>query len=389
MMNAAPDNPWRQAWDLDPGTIYLNHGSFGPSPRVVQQERERWSARLQRQPMDFFNRQLGGLLLHVRQRLGEFLGTSADNFVLVDNATYAMNVVAASVPLAAGDEVLVNDHEYGAVIRLWERRCQEVGARLVVQPLTLPLVDPQAVAAELWSGVTDRTRLIICSHVTSPSALRLPVEELCRRARERDIHICIDGPHALAMYDVQLDALDCDFYCASCHKWLSAPFGSGFLYVHPRRQREVRPVVWSWGRTPPGESPSWRDEFVWAGTRDVAAQLSIPAAIDFLRQVGLEEFRRHSRALVNLAISRLCDELGATRLCLDSAAFYQTMAAVRLSPGDAAALQQRLWDAAQIEIPVVNLGGQRLLRVSCHLYTTAAEIDLLISAVRQALADGF
>src|SRR5262249_21337779 len=152
---------------------------------------------------------------------------------------------------------------------------------------------------------TPRTRLLVVSHITSPTALILPVAEICRRARERGVLTCIDGPHAVAMLPLDLSALDCDFYTASCHKWLAAPFASGFLYRHPRVPFVVHAPVVSWGAPMSGQAASWRDEFEWAGTRDPASFLAVPAAIDFLESIGIEAFRRRTHALAQYALRRI------------------------------------------------------------------------------------
>jgi len=240
-------SPYLDLWALRPGVTYLNHGSFGPSPKAVTANRQEWIERLESEPMDFFVRQMEGHLDEARKRLGDVVGTSGDNLVFVDNATFAMNIVAASFPLATGDEVLATNHEYGAVLRIWREQCQAAGARLVVQKLPEKFDAADEVAAALIAGANSRTKLIVVSHITSPTALILPVAEICRQAKSRGIPVCIDGPHALAAVPVNLTQLDCDFYCASCHKWLSAPFGSGFLYIRPRWKQTIRPVVVSWG----------------------------------------------------------------------------------------------------------------------------------------------
>jgi len=181
--------------------------------------------------------------------------------------------------MSAGDEVLMTDHEYGAVVRSWRQRCQETGASLVIGRLPQPLESVDQVVDALFAGATPRTKLLVVSHVTSKTAVILPLREICARARRLGIPVCVDGPHALAMAPVEIDRLGCDFYAASCHKWLSAPFGSGFLYVHPRWQPSARPSIVSWGRTLSGQSSGWMDDFIWSGTRDPSAFLSVPAAI--------------------------------------------------------------------------------------------------------------
>lgn len=377
----------RDAWSLPADVTYLNHGSFGPAPNVVQRERERWSARLESQPMDFFYRQLEPALAIAQERLGRLVGAAAQDLALVDNATTAMNIVAASIRLTADDEVLATDHEYGAVLRIWRRKCEQSGARLIIQPLPYPLRTAEEVVDALFAGATPRTRLLVASHVTSPTAVVLPVEAICRRAQAAGIRTCIDGPHAVAMLPLDLAALGCDYYTASCHKWLSAPFGSGFLYVAPQHQAAVEPAVMSWGRLP-HQPLGWQSEFHWLGTRDPAAMLAIPRAIEFLESVGLETFRARTHALARLAREQLTAWSGQETLVPDSPEWYGSMITLPLPDGPALPLQQALWERHRIEIPVIEWNGRRWIRPSCHLYTQEADLDRLRVALHDLLPHG-
>lgn len=378
--NANDASHWRQRWLLPDDVTYLNHGSFGPSPREVVEARQQWYRQLESQPMELLARRLEPALHEVTERLASFVGTSGENLVLLDNATTGINVVAASVPLKAGDEVLLSDHEYGAVERIWRRKCDECGARLVVQKLPAVLTDADEVCDALLSAATTRTRLLVFSHLTSPTALVLPAEQITRRARARGMMVCIDGPHALAMRPLALDQLDCDFYSASCHKWLCGPFGTGFLYAHPRVQAQVRPVVVSWGGWPE-QAPQWRKEFTWSGTRDPSGFLALPTAIDFLESAGLEMFRQRTHALARYARERLSGFSDSPALSDDSLQWYGSMVSVPLPAGEAKPLQAALWERHRIEAPVFAWQGRRLLRVSCHLYTSRGDIDRLVEAL--------
>ncbi len=373
--------PWAAQWRLREDTLYLNHGSFGPPPDPVRQARAAWQARLDEQPMDFFVRQLAPAWENARRRLAKFVGTNETNLVFQANATAAMNVVAGSLPLTAGDEVLLTDHEYGAVFRIWERACRRAGAKVQTVTLPLPLESAEQVTAAIVAALTPRTRLVVVSHITSPTAITLPVNAICHAARERGIPVGIDGPHAVAQLDLRLDEIDCDFYTASCHKWLSAPFGSGFLFVHPRWQSHVEPPLLSWGLLSPNKPQAWWEEFFWSGTADPSAFLAIPAAIDFLEQVGLPAFRARTHELARYARRRLVELTGLTPIVPDSAAWYGSMAHVPLPPGDAPQLQRTLWERHKIEVPIVAWNGGRYIRVSCHLYNNTTHIDRLIDAL--------
>lgn len=372
-------------WSIRQDTTYLNHGSFGPPPESVRAARLKWIGELDRQPMDFFVRKFEPAWRAARDKLAEFISVPADSLIFVENATAGMNIVADSFPLRPGDEVVLTDHEYGAVVRIWERACQRVGARVTVARLPLPFTTAAETVDTLFSQVTHSTRLIVISHITSPTAVILPVQEICSRARGRGIAVCIDGPHAPVQIPLDIAGLGCDYYTASCHKWLSAPFGSGFLFVSPKHQSRIRPPVLSWGRLPPLPIESWSDEFCWSGTRDPSPYLSIPAAIEFMREVGLDFFQKGSHALAQYARQRLVELTKLEPIVPDSSIWYGSMAHIPLPPGNRVALQDALWRQHGIEVPIVEWHGRRFIRVSCHLYNTPEQIDRLVAALQQLL----
>jgi len=397
-MDPTDDAAWsrmKDHWTLAPGTIYLNHGSFGPPPNVVREARQHWQDAMDRQPMDFFVRQLEPAWREARDRLAAFVDAPASDLIFVENATVGMNIVADSFPFAAGDEVLLTDHEYGAVKRIWQRACEKARASTRIVELPIPFRSAAETADSIFAAVTDRIRLIVVSHITSPTAVILPVAEICRRARSRGIAVAIDGPHAVAQTSLAIEQLGCDFYAASCHKWLSAPFGSGFLYVAPSRQARIRPPVLSWGRLPPATAASWSDEFVWSGTRNPAAYLAVPAAIDFLKQIGLEAFRSRSHTLAQYARRQICELTQLEPIVPDDPAWYGSMAHVPLSATDtnetcavANPLQHTISQRHGIEVPIVDFRGRRYIRVSCHLYNDSSQLDRLVVALKDLLAEG-
>ena len=386
------DRDWEdlgQQWEVRSGTTYLNHGSFGLPPKPVRDSRSEWIQKLNEQPMDFFVRQLETHVDRVLTRLGEFLGTERSNLVFADNATYAMNVVADGFPLKAGDEVLLNDHEYGAVHRIWARRCQRTDAAVVTATLPAVFESSQQVLDCLFEHVNQKTKLMVVSHITSPTAVILPVEEICREAQARGIAVCIDGPHALAQVDVNLNELGCDFYTASCHKWLCATLGSGFLYASPKWHEFMEPINKSWGRLLPALPEHWTEEFTWSGTRDVSAFLSIETAIEFMESIGIQSFQNRSRYLTRYVRGQLEAKLGTEAIVPDDHAWYGSMAQVPLP--DAAngypELQHRLWEKHQIEVPIIELNDRWYVRVSAHLYNSQNQMDRLIESLEDCLSE--
>ncbi|GIW93396.1 MAG: aminotransferase class V [Pirellulaceae bacterium] len=327
------DDDWRDVaaqWTLRPDVTYLNHGSFGPPPRPVQKAHHDWQKRLWEEPMDFYVRQLPQAWRQARRSVAEFLNTLDENLIFVENATAGMNLVAHSFPLEAGDEVLLTDHEYGAVRRIWEKRAVQCGATVSTVRLELPFTTAAAVVEQLSNAVTPRTRLAVVSHITSPTAVILPVGEIARALHRLGVTVVVDGPHALAQVPVDLEAIGCDFYTASCHKWLSAPFGSGLLYVAPAWHAHVRPLLWSWGVLPPDVPAQWWQEFVWMGTRDPSAFLAVPAAIEWMKQIGLEAFRTRTHYLAQQARKALVARFGREPLVPDDPSWYGSMAHIPL-----------------------------------------------------------
>ncbi|MFM2095877.1 MAG: Isopenicillin epimerase [Planctomycetota bacterium] len=373
-------------WHLREDTTYLNHGSFGPPPKPVQEAQRLWKTQLDEQPMDFYVRRLEPAWREAQGRLAEFVGVQSNQIAFVENATYGMNVVANSLALKSGDEILLNDHEYGAVRRIWERAAKDVGASVVDAKLPWPIESAEQIVDAIASRFTPRTRLAIVSHVTSPTAVNMPVAAICKRAREAGIPVCVDGPHAPAYLPLHIAQLDCDFYVASCHKWLSAPLGSGFVFVSDRFQPQIKAPILSWGRLLPSLPELWYEELLWSGTRDPSAYLSVPNAIDFLRHVGLDHFRETTHALARVARHQIVELTGLAPMVPDDLAWYGSMAHVPLPPGDHQVLQQSLWNQHRIEVPVIRFNEGRYIRVSCHLYNSQRDIDYLLNALRTQLA---
>jgi isopenicillin-N epimerase len=344
---------------LDPEVTFLNHGSFGATPRAVFERYQAWQEELEREPVDFIARRLGPLLADARAELGAFVGARADDLTFVQNATTGVNVAARALRLDPEDEVLSTNLEYGACVLTWKRLCTFV----------------EAPFDELFEHVTERTKAVYLSHVTSETALLLPLEEIVREARARGLVTIVDGAHAVAQVDLDLDALGADFYSGNCHKWLCAPKGAGFLHVRPEWQERVDGVITSWGYEQPASFISRTER---QGTRDSSAYLTVPAAIEFFRE---HDDRERCVALAREARRDLCELLGTEPIAPEEMVLQ--MASVRLPEPDTN-LSQRLFDEHRIEIPVSHDGT--LLRISIAVYTDRADVDRLLLALRQLYA---
>jgi len=372
---------------LDPAVAFLNHGSFGATPRPVFERYQAWQREMERQPVEFFVERSPGLLREARTALAGFVHTAPDNLVFVTNATTALNTVARSLKLAPGDEIVTTDHEYGAMDRMWRFLCRKTGAVYKPVPLPLPVTTPADLAERLWRGVTPRTRVLFFSQITSPTALILPAGELCRRARAAGIISVVDGAHALGQVPLDLEALGADFFTANAHKWLCAPKGSAFLYARPDAQRLVEPLVVSWGDTsfsPTGST--FLDEQQWAGTRDLAAFLAVPDALRFCEAHDWTKVRAACHRLARHARAAIAALTGLPQICPDAEAWYAQMFTVPLPACDPARTKARLSAQHRVEVPVMDWQGRPYLRVSIQAYNTLADVERLLAGLRETFA---
>ncbi len=341
----------RQLFLLDPSVIYLNHGSFGACPKPVFQAYQEWQLQLEHNPVDFLDRRAPELMAEARAALAEDVGCEADDLVYFPNPTTAINMIARSMILGKGDEILTTDHEYGAVDRTWRFICSRRGARYIRRAVPLPIPEDGAFIEHFWSGVNDHTRAIFISHITSPTAIKFPVQEICARAREAGLLTIVDGAHAPGQIPLHLAEIGADLYTGACHKWLCAPKGASFLYARPGVKDTLEPLVvsWGWEAEQPGKS-RFIDYHEWQGTRDIAAFLSVPAAIEFQRKYRWGEVRRRCIELAAETRDRLIEIFGTTRMT-ESQGWALQMVAVEL-PEPNHELQRRLREEYNIEVLV-------------------------------------
>jgi isopenicillin-N epimerase len=357
----------RDEFLLDPDIVFLNHGSFGACPRDVFARYQEWQLELEHQPVEFLGRRIEGLLADARGALGAYVNADPDDLVFVQNATAGVNLAAWALALQPGEEVLSTNLEYGALDLAWQHVCSHAPATYVRLPVTVPLEDP---IEEIWSGVNDRTRAIFLSHITSETALRLPIEELCSRARERGIATVIDGAHVPGHIPLDLRALDADYYAGNCHKWLGAPKGAGFLYVRRQLQDTIAPLVVSWGYEDGGTFLSRHER---QGTRDPSAFLTVPYAIEWQENHDWDAVRARCRDLAARTPERLgLRPLGEPGL---------QMMSMRLPDGARENLQQRLYDDYRIEIPV----SDGTIRASYQGYNDESDLYALAGALSELL----
>ena len=389
MENSLWGSDWSQVrslWSLDPSVAHLNHGSFGAVPIPVQTAQEELRGRVEANPMKSLSRSLSRDLDEARQVVSSFLGASLEGFVFVPNATTGANTVLASSFIKPGDEVLATDQTYGAVRYAAERVCGERSARLITCPVPLPSHGPDELVEAVLSGTTSKTRLAIVDHIASPTGLVFPVIRLVEELQDRGILVMVDAAHAPGMVDVDIDRLNADFWAGNFHKWCCAPRGSAGLWVREDHRKSIKPLVSSWYLNE--DYPSC---FRWLGTDDYTPYLAIPAALDFMENLGWKRIREHNNALAQYGKDVVNEALGTEKVMPGLETMFEAMTLVRLPPGnvrtdeEARILQARLANMLGVEAAPISWNGRGYLRLSAQVYNAPAEYDKLAEGIADLL----
>lgn len=385
----------KQHWTLDPSITFLNHGSFGAAPRVVLEKQAAYRAQLEREPVRFYTRELESMLDSARTRLASFLGADEAGLAFVPNATAGVNAVLRSLDLDKHDELLVTNQEYNACRNALEFVATMSGAKVVVVDIPFPIANEDEVVERVVARVTDRTRLFLIDHVTSQTALILPVKKLVEALRGRGVDTLVDGAHAAGFLPLDLRQINAAYYTGNLHKWVCAPKGAAFLSVASNRRATIRPVSISHGANATRTDRSrFLIEFDWTGTFDPTPWLCVPDAIEFIEATaGWAETMRRNRELALLARDLLCDALRIDKPAPDD--MLGAMAAVPLPDGTSTSapalygdpLQDRLLFEHNIEVPIVPWPHppKRLLRISAQLYNEVGEYEKLAAALKSLL----
>jgi isopenicillin-N epimerase len=388
-----------QDWLLDPDVVFLNHGSFGACPRRILEIQSEWRQKLERQPLQFLVRELEEHLDSARTAVAQFTGANPDDLAFVTNATTGLNTVLRSLDFKPGDELLVTDQEYNASRNALDFVAERSGARVVVANIPFPFHSADELIAPVLEKVTPRTRLALLDHVTSQTAVVLPIARLVAELKQRGVDTLVDGAHAPGMVPLDLDRLGAAYYTGNGHKWLCGPKSVAFLHVRRDRQKFIRPLTISHGANSTRTDKSrFQLEFGWQGTGDPSAILSLPAAINFMSSLlpgGWPEIMARNRTLALAGRKILCEALGIAAPCPEE--FIGSLAAIPLpdAPPEAGPrlpfneypLQDALRIKHRIEVPIISWPAppQRQLRISAQLYNALPQYEALAKALRMEL----
>jgi isopenicillin-N epimerase len=383
-----------------PGITELNAGTLSPTPLPTLAAVDRLRRMQAEAPSDFYFHQTPALLPPARAALGRFLNADAKDLFLLTNVTSGINVAMQSIRLSPGDEILTTDVEYGAMLNLLDTVSRRDGSTVVRAALPIEARSPDELIGAIESRMTDRTRVLFISHVSSPTGLILPVRELCAAARKRGILSVVDGAHAPGMIPVDLRAIGADVYGANCHKWMMAPCGVGFLHCSEALKHRLTPLVFGWGEShfdattidePMSAGPAdtmdygstrlqYRLEY--QGVDDRTPALVLPHVVAYLEKLGLASMQARSRRLAQ-ELSDAMSEIGYRRTSPTQPDLSGAMTIFELNSDQASRISTRLWRDFRVLCPVTGFAGRRFLRVSLAWFNTPGQIANLVWALTE------
>lgn len=381
----------RSLWMLKDGIAFLNHGSYGAVPRCVLDEQNDWRRRIEAEPVEILGRRCRDLLAAAKIPVGQLLRMRPDDFGFVTNATEAINAVFRCLKISSGDELLTTTHVYNAIRQTMRFTAEHASATYREIDIRTPIYSGQQIMDTILANLSDRTRLLVIDHVTSPTALVFPVEQIVAACGSRGIDVLIDGAHAPGMLDLSVAAINAAYYTGNLHKWACAPKGSAFLWVRPDRQADIHPNIISHHL-----GQGFGREFDWQGTRDISAFLATPCALDFMGDLGWSEVRRQNHDLAVWAQQMLCEKWNVQPLSLLDGSLLGSMATAQLpaplcdmAEDAAPRFQQFLYDEHQIEVPVIRWQERWHIRVSCQVYNGPEDYLRLAGAIGGSISSAF
>ena len=377
-------NNLKQKFILDKDITFLNHGSFGACPRPVFEDYQNWQRELEKQPVEFLTKGIWSPLRNSRIKLGEFVGCDEGELLFFHNPTTAIANVINSLRFSTGDEVLMTDHEYGALVRQWNVWGQKNGVGIVQQKIPLPVHSEQEFVDSFWTGVNKNTRVIFISQITSPTAIIFPIEKIIKKAKENGILTIVDGAHVPGHIDINIHDLGCDFYTGAIHKWLCGPKGSSFLYVNKSHHDWINPIIYSWGKDGDDPGPSeFLQDFQWQGTRDMSSFLTIPRSIEFYIK-HIRPLQLSCRQMIIESLASFESVLGTRPITIGDGWIGQ-MVSHPLPSSAPRDLKDILWNEYRIEIPIFDWGGTSYIRSSIQVYNEKKDVESLMNALDSIL----
>ncbi|MAV64827.1 MAG: aminotransferase [Candidatus Marinimicrobia bacterium] len=367
---------------------YLNHGSFGACPKLVFDSLISKQMQLENQPVKFLDQDLQALMITNKNALANFIECDSEDLVFFQNPTTAINEVVRSLKLKKGDEILSTNHEYGAMDKTWDFICKKTGARHVKSTIDIPFKNAKIFTDNFLAGVTDKTKVFFLSHMTSPTALFFPIDDICKFARKNNILTIVDGAHIPGHLPLNINSLGVDIYVGACHKWLLCPKGTSFLYVDRRHQKIIDPLIISWGY----ESDinynysDFQLHHYWQGTRDASSFLTITDALKFREMYNWEAVSQQCKDKIIQFRKDIHNITNIESMIYDKASkWLGQMYSFEVDYKDNVKLKNILLNKYNIEIPVIKWQDKTLIRISLNGYNTDDDVFQLLDTLKKII----
>jgi len=366
---------------LNPNIIYLNHGSFGACPKLIFESLINYQKMLEFDPVKHLAYDVYNHLENSRKALSKYINCNKNDVVFSPNPSTALNTVIRSLNLKENDEILTTDHEYGALDKAWKFICKKTGAKYIQQTIPLPLHTKEEFIEHFSKGLTNKTKIIFISHITSSTALIFPVKEICKIAKDKGIISIVDGAHAPAQIKLDIKNINPDIYVGACHKWMCSPKGVSFLYAKKEIQSMIEPLVISWGYEPENNSNSqFLDFHQWQGTKDMSAFLTIPDTINFLNKYNWRNVTKEcydinlwAREQINNLLKK--EPLASKEFIGQMSSFYYDI------KEDVFDFNVKFYLKYKIQIPFIEWKDKTLMRISIQAYNNKKDIFKLLEAL--------
>lgn len=370
----------KKSFMLDPEIIHLNHGSFGATPKPIFDSLISWQKKLEYNPTKHLGLDIFTQLDISRDYLAQYINCHKDDIVFFPNPSTALNTVIRSLPLKKDDEILTTNHEYGALDKTWNFICKKTGAKYIRQSISIPLLSKNDFIKSFKGGITEKTKVIFFSHITSSTGLIFPAKEICKIAKEKNILCIIDGAHVPGHIDLDIKKLDPDIYTGACHKWMCSPKGTAFLYVKKEFQEIMEPLVVSWGYESDTPSHSqFLDYMQWQGTNDISSYLTIPDTIKFLDENNWQQVSKECKKINRWARKEINQLLKKEPISNDD--FIGQMSSIPMDSNDIIQDQIEFYVKYKIQIPFIKWNDKEFFRISIQVYNSKEDVFKLLEAL--------
>ena len=368
-------------WQLDKSVTFLNHGSFGATPKIILAEKYNWSLKMETQPVEFYLDKYPILLRESIETLASFVGADPKDMTFVENATTGVNTVIRSLlpDFLKGGEITITNHTYPAVKNTAKYMSSVTGAKINEIEIPIPIESDEQILEQMDKQLSDKTKLAIFDHVSSPTGIVFPIKKIVELCRKKGIKVMVDGAHAPGMVDLNINDIAADWYTGNCHKWLFAPKGSAFLWTSPENQSQTHPLNISLEF-----EQGYEKEFDWTGTKNPTAWLSVPAGIKFFYEYGGDEIKDYNHNLVTEAGEMLCDssEFTAVSPKENIGSIFSFMKEKNVDQKYCSSIRKKLLDEFKIEVPIFAFGNKLIIRISAQIYNQLSDYQRLSEAIK-------